>query len=450
MAHAVHDVVARVRPDTVIVDHLAFGARIGLAAQASVRRRRARPPLGPAGRRRGLRLPPGWPRAITPPDPGSPTLRPTVQRRARRLHRQWNSALASCTRRHADADAFAEPGDLLLLNYPAALHEPAAPRCCRAHAFLGSSVRDEARDEEVEQWLAQADARPSSTSASAASCLPAATCWRGAGGAPRPRTCGSPWPPARPPRPARTVPGDWLVRELPTPGAAAAARRRRSHTAATTASPRRSPPACRLLVLPFSTDQFAGAAAIERHGMGEALDPNDPDPAPIRDAARRLLDSAASAPLPGGHPALHGLSASLRARPGPRRAWDALVGPTERDASLTTQLRNDPAPTSDPPPPGHHRPTRPRRRRRSRARRPSTGRRPRTRRCRGRRRAGRPARGRARSRRTACRPRGHPPRQRVPARRPRRRCRARAGAPRSAPAPPGRAAAGRSRPAAPP
>jgi UDP:flavonoid glycosyltransferase YjiC (YdhE family) len=44
-----------------------------------------------------------------------------------------------------------------------------------------------------------------------------------------------------------------------------------------------------LLVLPFSTDQFAGAAALERAGYGEVLPPNTATVAELADAIARVL-----------------------------------------------------------------------------------------------------------------------------------------------------------------
>ena len=49
-----------------------------------------------------------------------------------------------------------------------------------------------------------------------------------------------------------------------------------------------------MVVLPFSTDQFAGAAAIERAGIGAVLDPNDFTPDSLRSAVTSLLASGAS------------------------------------------------------------------------------------------------------------------------------------------------------------
>ena len=66
-------------------------------------------------------------------------------------------------------------------------------------------------------------------------------------------------------------------------------------------------------MLPFSTDQFAGAAAIEREGLGVALAPNTATADELADALRRVLDIG---PLP--------IATALQSRPGPARAYEAL------------------------------------------------------------------------------------------------------------------------------
>ncbi len=46
-----------------------------------------------------------------------------------------------------------------------------------------------------------------------------------------------------------------------------------------------------MLMLPFSTDQFDGAAAIEAAGFGVAADPNRATPIELADAIRRLIST---------------------------------------------------------------------------------------------------------------------------------------------------------------
>lgn len=74
-----------------------------------------------------------------------------------------------------------------------------------------------------------------------------------------------------------------------------------------------------MLVLPFSTDQFAGAAAVEAAGLGAVLDPNVATAAEVTAAVRRVLAG------PAAHRAA-ALGADLRAGPGPARARAALTG----------------------------------------------------------------------------------------------------------------------------
>ena len=44
-----------------------------------------------------------------------------------------------------------------------------------------------------------------------------------------------------------------------------------------------------MLLLPFSTDQFAGAAAMEAAWLGEVFDPNSTSAGQLRSAASDLL-----------------------------------------------------------------------------------------------------------------------------------------------------------------
>ena len=75
-----------------------------------------------------------------------------------------------------------------------------------------------------------------------------------------------------------------------------------------------------LLVLPFSTDQFAGAAAVERAGLGRALAPNT---ATVTELAGALHDLQG---MPGARARLRDIAAEQAARPGPRIAYELLTG----------------------------------------------------------------------------------------------------------------------------
>ena len=107
------------------------------------------------------------------------------------------------------------------------------------------------------------------------------------------------------------VPEGWLVRgflpQVRLLGNAAAAVTHGGNNSVTEAMTFGVP----LVVLPFSTDQFAGAAAIENHGFGVALAPNE---ATVEDLAAAITEVLAIGALP----------IDLRSTPGAARAYSAV------------------------------------------------------------------------------------------------------------------------------
>lgn len=329
VARAVQDVVARVRPEHVVVDHLAFSARLALRA-AGVRH--ADVVLGHpsaltvAGEVYGY--PPAWPRAFHPESTALAELRARCERVRDAFTDQWNAALAVLDPGAApSSDAFAETGDVLLLNYPGALHPPARTALLPPHAFLGSAVREEADDAEVTAWLAASDGPVVYVSLGSFLSVRSDVLARVARAlrdlrAPGGGTVRVALASGSTPREALgDVPASWLVRPvLPQVTLLRRASLAVSHagnnsvTEALTAG-------VPMLLLPFSTDQFAGAAALEEAGIGEALDPNAASAGEVRDAAVRLLALA-------GEPRrrLDALAADLVARPGPQRAFADVEG----------------------------------------------------------------------------------------------------------------------------
>jgi UDP:flavonoid glycosyltransferase YjiC (YdhE family) len=334
VGRAVHELVDRVRPDTVVVDHLAFGARLGLLS-AGIEHTDV--VLGhPSALVVGDEVygcPEDWPTTVVPDPAGLARLRRLCEQVRDEFTAQWNDALAQLDPGASlSTDAFAETGGDLLLNYPEELHDPARTALLPRHAFLGSCVREEPRDEEAEAWLERGGAPlvyvslGSFLSARTDVLARVAAALRGLdvrvalahGSSPR-ESLGR-------------VPDSWLVREaLPQVTLlrhAALAVTHGGNNSVTEALTAGVP----LLVLPLSTDQFSGAAAVERQGFGEVLDPNAADPDELRAAATRLLAGPGTT-ADGGRAALARLGASLRDRPGPQRAWESLAGrPLERDA----------------------------------------------------------------------------------------------------------------------
>ena len=322
IAREVQQIVARVQPDHVIVDHLAFSARLGLLsaqiAHADVVL--GHPSALPVGAE-VYGFPPAWPAVFTP-DPRDLTL---LQRQCEAVRdsftRQWNDALLELDPQATPSrDAFQESGDVLLLNYPEELHAPSRASFLPAHVFLGSAVRPEALDRDVEDWIA-AGSMPivyvsfgSFLSVRSDVLTRVAAALRGlpvrvavAIGASDPATLGR-------------IPDEWLVRgflpQVRLLQVAVLAVTHGGNNSVTEAMTAGVP----LVVLPFSTDQFAGAAALDSAGFGESLAPNTATVVDLREACERMLTLSGN---PLGR--LNALSVALTQRSGATRAYDALA-----------------------------------------------------------------------------------------------------------------------------
>lgn len=310
--------VEAVRPDVIIVDHLAFSARLALQtsgipyADVVLGHPTALPIAGEV-----YGCPPFWPSAFTPAADELAELRALCDEVSARFTAEWNrTARALDPSAPGTADAFAEHGDLVLYNYPAQLADGDG-RALPPHAFLGSTRRVETVDNEVEAWMSatpgfayvsfgsflsvRGDVLRRVAQALARIGMPAAI----ATGSTRADELGP-------------VPDGWLVRDyLPQVRLLSAARLAVTHggnNSVTEAIGQGVP----LLVLPFSTDQFAGAAAIERTGLGTALDPNS---ATVDDLAAALTVVRELS----GSPALARIAQEQTQRPGPQIAYELLT-----------------------------------------------------------------------------------------------------------------------------
>jgi zeaxanthin glucosyltransferase len=323
------DLVAELRPDQILIDHLAFSARLALSV--------AGVPYGDVVLGHPTALPvgdevygvtPSWPTAFTPDADELAELRALGERVAAHFTAEWNAtARALDPAAVPSTDAFAEHGPLVLYNYPAEL--AGDQRDLPAHVFLGSTRRDEADDPEVDAWIAGAEAAGerfayvsfgSFLSVRGDVLARVAAALRRAGvraaiatGSTDPAELGD-------------LPSDWLVREyLPQVRLLAHAALGVTHggnNSVTEAIGSGVP----LVVLPFSTDQFAGAAAIERTGFGRALDPNAATVEQLHEAIASVLDLPADV-----RRRLSEAAAGQAASPGPQRAYAAL-----RPASATS------------------------------------------------------------------------------------------------------------------
>ncbi len=295
------DVVNAVEPDEILVDHLAFGATLALRA--------ARIPYGDVVLGHPTALPVGdevygcperWPAAFDGEVDAAALA--DLRRRCEEVRdgftAAYNAAMKALAPIAAEVDdAFAAHGDVVFHNYPAELHDPARTALLPPHVFLGSSVRAEEPDDEVAAWLAGsgcAGDRPIvyvafgtflSQRADVLARVAEALRMLDVGVA---MATGSADPAA-----LGALPGEWLVRShLPQVALlqqAAVAVTHGGNNSVTEALTAGVP----MLVLPFSTDQFVGAADVERHGVGVASAPNSATPGEIADAVTALLDGPA-------------------------------------------------------------------------------------------------------------------------------------------------------------
>jgi UDP:flavonoid glycosyltransferase YjiC (YdhE family) len=290
-ARATQRIVEEVVPDQVIVDHLAFSARLGLTT-ASIPHGDVvlgHPTALPVGDE-VYGFPPAWPSAFRPDPVELDELRRLCDRVAAGFTDEWNRAAQQLDPAYPPtADAFAEHGPVVLYNYPEELADDGRGSLLPPHRFLGSTRRVEHVAPDLERWIASAG-RFVYVSFGSFLSVRGDVLRRVADAA---RVLGVRVAVATGSADAAELgdlPADWLVRDyLPQVrllGAAAAAVTHGGNNSVTESIGSGVP----LVVLPFSTDQFAGAAAIERSGFGVALDPNSATVEELAAALARVLD----------------------------------------------------------------------------------------------------------------------------------------------------------------
>ncbi len=310
------DIVCEVQPDRVMVDHVAFGARLALRAlgiePASIVLGHPSALTAP-GEVYGL--PPEWPAAMRPDEAALDLL----TTRCRASVDELCGATSDLLRRRGPAvpyhfDPTSTPGQPTIYVYPEALHDPWRPLPPN-HVFVGSLARDERLTDEHLPTGAGArvlvalgsflSARDDVLHTAVRSAHQAN--WRLvlAHGSTSIDRLGTPPPGAVVERHVRQV--AWLRHTdvLVTHG---------GNGSITEAAAAGVP----MVVLPFSTDQFAGAAAIERAGLGIALAPN----ALTADALVAAVDEVMRS---GAAERARAVARTIAAHGGPDRAVEAIA-----------------------------------------------------------------------------------------------------------------------------
>ena len=310
-----------VRPDTILVDHLAFGATLGLRAAGVpyadivLGHPRQHPVDGEV-----YGVPGAWPAAISVDLDEMAALRATAKSVADAFTERYNDALLTLS---ADAepvrDGFAAHGPLLLHNYPQLLHDPRrAASLPAAHAFIGATARRETPPAAVARWLERDAQRPLvlvsfGTFLSARDDVLAVIVDGLRSVDVRVALAIGSADPRRPGLAARLI--GWSTTYLPQVAILEHASALITHAGNNSVT---EALACGvpMLALPFSTDQFDGAAAIETACFGLAKDPNTIAAADVV----RAIDQLIADP----NPAIRALEKELRARPGPQIAKAAV------------------------------------------------------------------------------------------------------------------------------
>lgn len=249
---------------------------------------------------------------ISPSDEELARLRDLCEGVGKSFTAAWNRPLTELEpTRELSHNAFAEHGGLLVFNFPGELVPSERVELLPPHIFIGASVRAEPREPHVDQWLSSSDepfayvSFGSFLSVRADVLGKVATALREmnvraaiAYGSAGIEALGE-------------VRDDWLVGEfLPqiTLLASAAVGVTHGGNYSVTEAMTFGVP---LVVLPFSTDQFAGAEALERVGFGAALAPNEATIEEIKQAISSMLNLPANT-----REALDDLGLGLRQREG--------------------------------------------------------------------------------------------------------------------------------------
>lgn len=290
--------VDEVAPDRLVVDHVSFNST--LAAVVSSRPFTTvvpgHPSQLPVGDER-YGLPPAWPSSVAPTDDELDRLRSLCDRVAERFTQRWNQARHSVDPRADEVDdAFVVTGDRVLLHWSADHHHPdRTPLLESGTAFAGPLVRTETP---VEPRGMRGDDRPLVYVALGTFLSHRGDVLERLADALRMldvrvalATGATPVDRIEP------VPDDWLVAErLPQVALLAHATIAVSHAGNNSVQEAIAAGVGQVL-LPFSTDQFAIAADLERVGVATVVDPNTTSACELAEAIVERLGHPRPAPV---------------------------------------------------------------------------------------------------------------------------------------------------------
>ncbi|MEO8266087.1 MAG: nucleotide disphospho-sugar-binding domain-containing protein [Ilumatobacteraceae bacterium] len=298
------DICDRLDPADVLVDHVSFGSTLAMYATGRpfVTLVPGHPSQLPVGDER-YGVPPQWPLGSRPDSVELAGLEVLVDRVTAAFTDRWNTALATLAPgRDEVEDAFRVHGRRVLYNGIATMQE--AGRLTQLptdHRFVGPLVRDEALPHAMDSWMDRSHGRPQvyvalgtflSHRCDVLAKIAEALRLVGARAA---IALGS-----TPEHALGPVPPDWVVApRLPQVAMLRSADIVIHHGGNNTVQEALASGA-RQLVLPFSTDQFANAADLERVGIASVLSPNTTTGADLAHAVAGALVQPLPKAIPPG------------------------------------------------------------------------------------------------------------------------------------------------------
>jgi|TARA_B110000879_G_scaffold71153_1_gene99383 zeaxanthin glucosyltransferase len=267
-----------IQPDEILVDHISFGSTLGVYATG----RRfttlvpGHPSQLPVGTER-YGIPAVWPSCMQPEAEALTAQKHITDRVTKTFTQRWNAALAIIAPSMPPVkDAFRVHGDQVLYNSPKQYH--ASERLDHLpiqHQFVGPLIRHEALTQPYRQWLDQVDDRPLvyvalgtflSHRVDVLKLLSSAL--QGAGARVAMAIGASPMSEFEP------LPEGWLIEPtLPQVGLLGACDLIIHHGGNNSVQEALAL-GVRQIILPFSTDQFANGADLERTGQATVISPN--------------------------------------------------------------------------------------------------------------------------------------------------------------------------------
>jgi len=283
-----------IEPDEVLVDHVSFASTLAMSAIAEsfITLVPGHPSQLPLGDER-YGIPAQWPVCLHPDAKKLSDVEALADAVSATFTGKWNTVLASIApERPLIADAFRVYGKRVLYNSVSSFHHPLRSANLPAdHRFVGPLVREEALPESLMSWRVKKNDHPqiyvalgTFLSHRTDVLIAIAQALRKIGvraaiaiGSMEKEQLGS-------------VPDDWIIsRELPQVAMLKYADLAIHHGG------NNSVQEClgagvRQLILPFSTDQFANAADLERVNVAAILDPNEISTSQLIEAILSRLD----------------------------------------------------------------------------------------------------------------------------------------------------------------